>query len=189
MFACGALGTLATPVSAKWLLETDTGAPGQETRAASVSAQNREAVLRLDCENGMQQLSIAANRSFERGMIASVITLDGRKPKTGLLKVYSGRNDIPIFDIPLAELMRAERLAIELQPITGTSARYVFDTSGAEPAVKAVRCGPRPASLLRQLEGKIPPLRARLKKALPSHAQSKPLKDKPEEGPSSDGKP
>jgi hypothetical protein len=179
LLACGFLAvSAASPASAKWLLETGKDAAGRETKAASVSAQNREAVLRLDCENGLQQLSITANRSFERGTITSVITFDRRQPKAGLLTVYSGRSDIPIFDISPTELMRTERLAIELQPITRTSSRYVFDTSGAKLTVKAVRCDPKRASLLRRFESRISPLRARLKKSLPSRAQSKPSDDK-----------
>jgi len=170
---CGGLIALATTqAAAKWQFETSKDVSGRETKSAYVTAQARDAVLQLDCENGTQLLSIAADRSFERGMIGSVITLDRRPPRSGLLKVYSGRTDIPIFDLRLVDLTRSKRLSIELQPITGTSSRYVFDTSGARSAVKAVWCGPRRPSLLRRLESKfhLPPLRLRSRKTVSSTA-------------------
>ncbi len=168
----GLIALATTQASARWQLETSKDVSGRETKSASVAAQGRDAVLLLDCENGTQLLSVAVDRSFERGMIGSVITLDRRPPRSGLLKVYSGRTDIPIFDLRLAELIRSKRVSIELQPITGTPSRYVFDTSGAKSAVKAVWCGPKRPSLLRRIESKfhLPPLRLRSRKTASSSA-------------------
>jgi hypothetical protein len=137
--------------SAGWQIETvENHMPDNISKRGFVTAMTGNAMLRLDCVNGAQLLSINVDRDLARGMIGSSITFDDGKPVSLLLQVFSNPRNVPLFDVSPKEVMRARRLRIELQPTEGQSVSYEFETSGGKTALKAVLCGPKGRSLLRR---------------------------------------
>jgi len=143
------------PAIASWqLASVPADGSGRETRQAVVDSRADPATLRYGCAHGAPLLWIALDRDLARGMVESMITFDERKPQSVLLQVFSNPRQVPLVDIALADVARARRLRLDLQPVEAAPLRFDFDIRGARKAMAQVLCGTPKKSLIRRLTGR-----------------------------------
>lgn len=96
--------------------------------------------LEMTCHGRERRFRIALSAELTPGEIAASLRVDDGKVQKQILHVYSDPHRIPIIQAPPFDLIRNNRIRIELSPYGSGPLFYDFDLTGIRSTAKAIGC-------------------------------------------------